>query len=219
MSSENTPGPNPPSPGKLNRRASYAPGQKLAEMFGRTPATNSGSSAYSGSIAAAAANASAHQRRRMSVSSIGLSGTSPTQTSPFMPGRARQGSQSSSGSAGGTDDSAIDESGDSAGPPTGSQFTRRLSFGARAMRDARAGSGGIFGNGRTPKSHSASRSVSSSVFSPPAVSGASATTSTPSSGRGTSAASSFPRASAAEFSFSFSTPVVAHQITILIPQY
>lgn len=165
----------PSSPPTMGRRASYAPGQSLSELFGRTPPTGG---AFPGSMAAAAANASASQRR-MSISSIGLSGSSPTQTSPFATGRPRKESQSSTASFPPGDESAIDESGDAPGPsPT--SFTRRLSFGARAMRDVRGGGAGVFGNGRAPTSHSKSKSISASAAS----SGAFATEA-PASSRGT----------------------------------
>ena len=156
MSNENT----PPSPSA--RRASFAPGQKLTEFFGRQPpnSTASGTPAYPGPIAAAA---QANQRRRMSVTTLGLSG-SPNQTSPFGL-RPRQNSSSSNGSGSPPDESAIDESGDAASPPGSSPFARRMSFGARAMRDVRGGTGTF--NGRA--SHLASsqhnqsgRSLSSS---------------------------------------------------------
>lgn len=136
MSNDNSPPPTPSSP--TARRASFAPGQKLSELFGRSPGSSSGAAGippYPGSIAAAAAT---QQRRRMSISTLGLSG-SPTQTSPFTT-RPRQESYSSNGSAGSSspfDESAI-EDGDA--PPTSSTpFARRMSFGAKALRDVKSG--------------------------------------------------------------------------------
>ena len=131
----------PPSPSN-DRRASFAPGQKLTDLFGLSPPANNPSvpSAYPGPIAAAAANAQAQQRRRMSISTLGLSG-SPTQTSPFGAMRPRRGSVSSASEAASVNENAIDETGE-AGPPSSagsSPFARRLSFGARAMRDVRGG--------------------------------------------------------------------------------
>ncbi|MCJ1447436.1 MAG: hypothetical protein MMC23_007947 [Stictis urceolatum] len=152
MSSDNSP---PQSPSQ--RRASFAPGAKLSEMFGRTPGSNG---VFPGPIAAAAANASAHQKRRMSISTLGLSG-SPNQTSPFNSNRQRQESYSSTSTSPGDNESAIDDSAD--GPPSAgsSPFARRMSFGARAMRDARGGQAGSY-NGRA-----SSVSANSTAASPP----------------------------------------------------
>ncbi|MCJ1356424.1 MAG: hypothetical protein MMC33_006419 [Icmadophila ericetorum] len=150
MSNENSP---PTSP--TARRASFAPGQKLSDLFSRSPGSSSGAAGippYPGSIAAAAAT---QQRRRMSISTLGLSG-SPTQTSPFT-ARPRQESTSSSGSAAGSspfDESAI-EDGDA--PPTPSTpFARRMSFGAKALREVKGGSN-YNGRGNLPSSGHASR--------------------------------------------------------------
>ena len=148
----------PPSP--TGRRASYAPGQKLTDFFGRQPPNNNTAgaiSAYPGPIVAAAANAQAHQRRRMSISTLGLSG-SPNQTSPFAV-KQRQNSMSSNGSGSpSTDESAIDESGDAANPAPSTPFARRMSFGARAMRDVRGGGTGSF-NGRPPTTSTSPQST------------------------------------------------------------
>lgn len=117
------------------RRGSLGPGT-LADFFtnGRVPTTTS---AYPGPISTAAA---AHaNRRRMSMSNA--TGTSP-------PGQAsmsmRRGSISSVSSASSVVDESAVEEGDS---PTGlgsSPFARRLSFGARAMRDVRVQQGRPF---------------------------------------------------------------------------
>ncbi|KAL9121849.1 MAG: hypothetical protein Q9187_001596 [Circinaria calcarea] len=147
MSNENSPPPTPSSP--TARRASFAPGQKFTELFGRSPGSSGGAAAvspYPGSIAAAA-NAQANQRRRMSISTLGLSG-SPTQTSPFTNTRPRQDSYASVASSSGSphaDESAVEE-GD-AGPNNtpSSPFARRMSFGAKALRDVK-GAGNF--NGR-----------------------------------------------------------------------
>ncbi|MCJ1371646.1 hypothetical protein MMC20_002865 [Loxospora ochrophaea] len=141
MSNENSPPQTPPSPS--NRRASFAPGQKISELFGRSPAGNgnaAGISAYPGPIAAAAANAQAQQRRRMSVSTLGLSG-SPTQTPPFasMKGRRESNSSASTGSPN-LDESAVEEGDAASNNPPSSPFARRMSFGARALRDVKTGS-------------------------------------------------------------------------------
>ena len=152
MSDDNTRPPTPPSP--TNRRASFAPGQKFSELFGRSPGSNgsaAGIPAYPGAIAAAAANAQAQQRRRMSISTLGLAG-SPTQTSPFAGPRARQESYSSTGSGSGSfgaEESAVEE-GDAVPSHTpSSPFARRMSFGARALRDVRTGPGNVNGRAST----------------------------------------------------------------------
>ncbi|CAI7636078.1 unnamed protein product [Penicillium glandicola] len=82
-------------------------------------------------------------QRRLSITTLGLSG-SPTQTSAFGGNRnLRHGSLSSSmGSNAPAEDALEDEQGTGSSP--NSQFARRVSFGAQALRDARAGS---IGNG------------------------------------------------------------------------
>ena len=139
------------------RRASFSPtGQSLTTLFERTPTKQAnnqavGQTAFPGPIATAAANA--QKRRRMSISTLGLSGSSPTaQTSPFSASTSASASaasrRESMSSAGTTmsavsDDNAI-EDGDAAVTPaasTNTPFTRRMSFGARALRDARGGAG------------------------------------------------------------------------------
>ncbi|KAI4096047.1 MAG: hypothetical protein LQ339_007063 [Xanthoria mediterranea] len=136
MSNGNSPPPTPTSPSA--RRSSFSPGQ----LFGRGPTnTNGGTAPYPTPIATAAANAQAQQRRRLSITSLGLSG-SPTQANAFA--RARQGSLSSGASNNtSVDENAIEE-GDAA-PISASQqssFVRRMSSGARALRDVRAGPAG-----------------------------------------------------------------------------
>ncbi|KAI9717301.1 MAG: hypothetical protein M1812_004828 [Candelaria pacifica] len=151
MSKDNSPPASPPSPNH-SRRASFSPGQPFSDMFGRA-STNSGAangtSPYPGPISVAAANAQAAQRqRRMSVSTLGLSGNSPTQSSPFGNGRSRRDSVSSSNSGStGIDESAVEE-GDAVTSPI-TPFGRRMSFGARALRDARAGNGNANGRAST----------------------------------------------------------------------
>ncbi|KAL8655841.1 MAG: hypothetical protein Q9210_000643 [Variospora velana] len=102
---------------------------------------------YPTPIATAAANAQAQQRRRLSITSLGLSG-SPTQSSAFA--RARQGSLSSGASNNTSFDESAIEEGDAA-PMSSSPntpFARRLSSGARALREVRTGPGNA--NGRSP---------------------------------------------------------------------
>ncbi|CAL8579698.1 hypothetical protein XPA_005432 [Xanthoria parietina] len=165
MSNENSPPPTPTSPSA--RRASFSPGQ----LFGRGPTnTNGGTAPYPTPIATAAANAQAQQRRRLSITSLGLSG-SPTQANAFA--RARQGSLSSGASNNtSVDENAIEE-GDAA-PISASQpssFARRMSSGARALRDVRAGpagSGNANGEGYDWSEQLRSRAQrSSSITNPP----------------------------------------------------
>lgn len=153
MADENTP---PPS----RRRSSFA-GQTFADLFGtgrsstsRTSLDNSATnsppnSGAPGPITTAAAQA---QRRRLSLTTLGLSG-GPNQTSPYNSFRARRDSISSANS-GSIDESAIAEDDAPTQPAAGAPntpatpFARRMSFGARALRDVRSsGSGGGGGNG------------------------------------------------------------------------
>ncbi|KAL4781158.1 hypothetical protein BJX76DRAFT_22992 [Aspergillus varians] len=131
-----------PPPSSRQRRASIASGLSFPEY-------KSGSQSLAGPPAGSVANAMANaQPRRLSITTLGLSG-SPTQ--PLQIGNRnnfRQGSISSSvGSSPGNLEEAIAEDGENS-PPGGiprSPFARRVSFGAQALRDARAGS---IGNGR-----------------------------------------------------------------------
>ena len=127
---------NPPSPSQ--RRGSFNPSQKFSEIFGRnSTSTATAVPVYPGSIAQAAANA--NQRRRVSISTFGLS-NSPTNGNGIRP---RQGSDSNSSVSSGSptmgDESAIDD-GEGTAPAT--LFARRMSFGARALSNARAGGSG-----------------------------------------------------------------------------
>lgn len=140
-SNDNSPPPTPTSP--TGRRASFSPGQKLSELFGRSPPNNYGSPAYPGPISTAAANAQAQQRRRTSIASLGLSG-SPTQASTFANVKNRQSSFGSSSSPStSVNENAIEEGdAEASGPPASpSAFARRMSFGARALRDVKTGNG------------------------------------------------------------------------------
>ncbi|KAF1987796.1 hypothetical protein K402DRAFT_392596 [Aulographum hederae CBS 113979] len=132
MSSERNSPPLNAAQNNGRRRSSFV------DLFGRAPnstANASGTSAYPGPITNAAAQA---QRRRLSLSTVGL-GASPSQPSPF---GLRRESVSSAGS-GSVDESPF-EDGDAASGAATSPFARRLSFGARALRDSRQqqGAGG-----------------------------------------------------------------------------
>ncbi|KAL9103008.1 MAG: hypothetical protein Q9163_001898 [Psora crenata] len=145
MSSENSPPPTPSS--QAHRRASIASGQKLSELFGRSPCSTNGTSSYPGPIATAAANASAQQRRRTSMAGLGLAG-SPTSTSPFANIRTRNSSVGSSSSPNSLIEESAVEEGDAAPnqSPT-SLFARRMSFGARALHDIKTGANMVNGEG------------------------------------------------------------------------
>ncbi|KAI9814747.1 MAG: hypothetical protein M1827_003013 [Pycnora praestabilis] len=174
MSNDNSPPPTPSS-ATSNRRASFSPGQSFSELFGRSPSTSGGpkaTGAHPGSIYVAAANAQSQTRRRGSISmSLGLTGNSPTQTSPFSNGRSRGESVSSSVSGStGMDENAIEE-GDAVSSSPHSPFARRMSFGARALRDVRGASGNP--NGRasstmasSPTTKGRGLSSSTSIFLP-----------------------------------------------------
>lgn len=84
----------------------------------------------------------ANQQRRLSITTLGLSG-SPTQASTFGNRGIRRGSLSSSwGSAPNEDAVAEDAEGSPPGATPNSPFARRVSFGAQALREARTGSTG-----------------------------------------------------------------------------
>ena len=146
------------------RRASMTPGASFTELFS-SKSSNAGNQAtgtpaHPGPMANAAANAQVGQRRRMSITTLGLSG-SPTQTSPFANRAARQGSLSSSvGSGSPMFEEAVMEEGESENVPPmntpASPFARRVSFGAQALRDVRSGSGSANGRYTTPLATSSS---------------------------------------------------------------
>ena len=156
MSDDISPPPTPSSP--INRRASFSAGQKLSELFGRSPPNSNGTSPYPGQIATAAANAQAQQRRRTSIASMA---GSPTQASSFSSTRNRQGSFGSGSSPSTSISESAIEEGDleASQSPTSpaASFARRMSFGARALRDVRTGTGNA--NGRASTSLASGPSV------------------------------------------------------------
>ncbi|KAK0637525.1 hypothetical protein DIS24_g10731 [Lasiodiplodia hormozganensis] len=145
MSDTNSP---PRSPPPTERRRSSFAGQAFADLFGRQPAGQSpnnananGNANYQGPITTAAAQAN---RRRLSLTTLGLSG-SPSQPSPFSTMRSR-GESVSSATSGSFNESPFDDDDTSSSnsPPNTaatSPFARRLSFGARALRDVKQGNG------------------------------------------------------------------------------
>jgi len=125
MADENSP---PDSPPPRPRRSSIT-SNTLTAIFGR----NNGVAPQPGPI-----NTNVAAGRRVSISSVGLSSTSPVQSSAFPFPRPRRGSVSTAGSDS-IDENAVD---DDDGPPRGqpnTPFTRRMSFGAQALLNARSG--------------------------------------------------------------------------------
>ncbi|KAG9240365.1 hypothetical protein BJ878DRAFT_296212 [Calycina marina] len=144
MSNENNSSESAESAGRA-RRGSFTT-QTFSSIFGRSNSTAGAPTApFPGPITTAAGQ---DQRRRVSISTLGLSGTSPTQTGTFAFG-GRRGSVSTDHSDS-IDESAIDD--DDALPRSNpaTPFSRRMSFGAQALR-ARTTNGGSPGtSGRTP---------------------------------------------------------------------
>lgn len=140
----------PPRPAATSteRRRSSISASTLSELFSR-PSFSAGANgasnsppSYPGPITSAAAQA---QRRRLSLTTLGLS-ASPNQTSPFTQARSR-GESLSSATSGSVDESPFEDEGSASAtsmPPT--PFARRLSFGAQALRDVRAGGNRNVGN-------------------------------------------------------------------------
>lgn len=129
-----------------NRRGSVT-AQAFNSIFGRSNSSGGPTAPFPGPISTASAQD--QQRRRMSVSTVGLSGTSPTQASPFPFGRRASASTDHSDSF---DESAIDDDDGLARRDSNAPFTRRMSVGAQALRartnGANAGSPGA--SGRSP---------------------------------------------------------------------
>ena len=129
------------SPGATGHRRSSITQAALSNLFQRGPANNSnGGGQLGGSFDP--------QRRRLSVTTIGLSGTSPTNPPAF---NMRRGSMSTNSDS--IDENAIEDE-DMPGvartvPNT--PYARRMSFGTSAMRGYRPG-GGSPGNGNNPSS-------------------------------------------------------------------
>lgn len=108
-----------------DRRASVT-SAAFSNLFHRSNSTSAGN----GNSAAAR-----DQRRRLSVTTLGLSGASPNSAStPF---GIRRGSISTTNSDS-IDESAVDDEESTRAGPT-SPFARRMSFGAQAMRNLRTG--------------------------------------------------------------------------------
>jgi hypothetical protein len=149
----------PHMPGSTERRRSSFTGQ-FHDLFGSRSNGHVGQQAhqFSGPITTAAVNA---QRRRLSLTTIGLS-ASPGQTSPFMQIPRTRTESLSSVNSGSVDESPFEDdytlSTSAPGSNPATPFARRVSFGARALRDVRQGSGSVSvgsPNGR-PSIHKAS---------------------------------------------------------------
>ncbi|OAQ72729.1 hypothetical protein VFPPC_00625 [Pochonia chlamydosporia 170] len=130
------------SPNGMGHRRSSITQAALSNLFQRGPsnASNGGNSQM---------NSFDPQRRRLSVTTIGLSGTSPTNPPSF---NMRRGSMSTNNSDS-IDESAIEDEDmpGAARTAPNTPFVRRMSFGASAMRGYRPG-GNSPGNGNNPAS-------------------------------------------------------------------
>ncbi|KAJ8070503.1 hypothetical protein OCU04_000876 [Sclerotinia nivalis] len=132
----------PNEPSSRPRRGSIT-AQTFTNIF-RSNSTSAGAPVgpFPGPISTAA---NQDHKRRVSISTLGLSGASPSQSSAF-PFGGRRGSVSTTASES-IDESAIDdEEGPARGTPT-TPFTRRISFGAQALRTVRTGNGSPGSNG------------------------------------------------------------------------
>lgn len=165
-----------PSPPRSARRSSFA-GETFANLFSsqrgsisrspsdaHPPTAQQPTPSYPGPITTAAAQA---QRRRLSLTTLGLSG-SPNSTSPFGSYHSRRDSYVSSGTSEAIDESAIEEDsgGGGSGIPAQNPFGRRMSFGAKALRDVRTTSGTSPGQNNGTSRRLPSRAVSVSDAPP-----------------------------------------------------
>jgi len=122
------------------RRGSFTT-QTFTNLFGTRNNSNAGTPAFPGPISTAAAD---QQRRRMSMTGVGLSGTSPTSQTAL--GFNRRSSVSTAGSDS-IDESAIEDDDGGGRSNSTTPFSRRMSFGAQALRTVRGN--GSPGNGRS----------------------------------------------------------------------
>jgi len=147
MSANNNSDNSPPNEASNRARRGSFTSQTFNNIFGgsvnRSNSTSGPTPPFPGPITTAAAQ---DQRRRMSISTLGLSGTSPTQQSPF-PFGGRRGSVSTANSEA-IDENAIDDDEGPGRSNPSTPFVRRMSFGARALRTVRgSGSPGTTGDG------------------------------------------------------------------------
>ncbi|KAK3642252.1 hypothetical protein LTR56_010829 [Elasticomyces elasticus] len=202
----------PPSP--RVRRSSFA-GQTFADLFGTSrprPSVDGANNSppnqqYNGPISQAAAEA---QRRRMSLTTLGLSGSAEGTNSRLASYRARRDSISSANS-GSIDESAIEDEPSLRDPNSTpvTPFARRMSFGAKALRDVRnstSGAGGGTGqNGTNPPAASAFTNTAKSKAPNGTISSRDA------KGRGLSTLPQPP--SSSRHRYSLSLPYTSHMLT------
>ncbi|KAI0160254.1 hypothetical protein GGR57DRAFT_413502 [Xylariaceae sp. FL1272] len=142
--------------GPPNDRRGSVTSAAFSSLFQRRNSTSAGNGTGRESVSSAAAR---DQRRRLSVTTLGLSGTSPPSgTTPF---GLRRGSISTTNSDS-IDESAVEDEDSARVQPT-SPFARRVSFGAQAMRNMRTGQSSP-GTGRPAQQ---TRRVSSAARQPP----------------------------------------------------
>lgn len=132
-------------PVSSGKRRDSLTGQTITDLLSRSSPSTGG---FPGTITNAAVQA--QRRRRLSLSTVGLSGSiqsSPTQQpSPFLSRSDSLSTSTTSATSASVDENPFEETD---AVPVGSNpstpFARRMSFGARALRDARHG--GSNGNG------------------------------------------------------------------------
>jgi hypothetical protein len=132
-----------------NRRGSITQAA-LSNLFQRGSSGANGQS-FSGQSQAQAPIVNDPQRRRLSVTTLGLSGAPATQNQPGL-GIRRSSMSTNSNNSDAIDESAIedDDYGSSTRTAPTTPFTRRMSFGTSTMRTYRPG--GSPGNGKNPTS-------------------------------------------------------------------
>ncbi|KAI1173623.1 hypothetical protein F4777DRAFT_429728 [Nemania sp. FL0916] len=135
MSNENS------NAGQSNDRRGSITSAAFSNLFHRsnsvsaTGAGNGNGNGYSNGRESVSAAAARDQRRRLSVTTLGLSGASPpSATTPFGMRRASISTTNSDS----IDENAIEDD-EPAKMPSGSSFARRTSFGGQAMRTMRNG--------------------------------------------------------------------------------
>ncbi|KAI0020977.1 hypothetical protein F4780DRAFT_790714 [Xylariomycetidae sp. FL0641] len=127
MSAEN------PNNGPPNDRRGSVTSAAFSNLFHRSNSTSAGSG--NGARESVSSAAARDQRRRLSVTTLGLSGTAPNAAST--PYGLRRGSISTNNSESIDENAVEDDEGVKQNPA--SPFARRMSFGAQAMRTMRPG--------------------------------------------------------------------------------
>ncbi|KAI1333221.1 hypothetical protein F5Y16DRAFT_6706 [Xylariaceae sp. FL0255] len=136
---------NPNGGGGPNDRRGSVASAAFSNLFHRSNSISAGTA--NGTARESVSSAVARdQRRRLSVTTLGLSGTSPSASTPF---GLRRGSISTTNSDS-IDENAVEDDESAKLPPT-SPFARRVSFGAQAMRNIRTGQSSP-GSGRPAQS-------------------------------------------------------------------